>query len=328
MYKLLLLFLLISSCNETSVTKFSLKGKTNKFKDGTTLYLSNNNTLIDSTKVKNNSFEFHTVLPTSPLDVFLRTKNYSHYRYLWLENKAMTFDARKTNFKNAIVTGSKSEELNFNLYKNTDSLTDNEILNLEIEFIKEHPSSIISASILSSNSSTLGRNKVQNLYELLSEENKNSKYGKQIAQFVSLNKELKIGDHFIDFEMLDNTGIPKKLSDTKAKAILLEFWASWCSPCRKENPNLVNTYKKYKPKGFEIFAVSLDGNKNNWLKAIKQDHLNWIHVSDLKGSNNRACLIYGIDEIPKNFLIDKNGIIIGKNLKGLTLKNKLKETLK
>ena len=127
---------------------------------------------------------------------------------------------------------------------------------------------------------------------------------------------------------MENTiGEMKKLSDFNDKIILLEFWASNCGPCRQENPNLVKTYESYQPKGFEIFAVSQDTKKTNWLKAIEEDGLPWLQVSDLKGRDNSASLIYGINAIPDNFLIDKNGIIIGRNLRGEKLNEKLASLL-
>ena len=100
-----------------------------------------------------------------------------------------------------------------------------------------------------------------------------------------------------------------------------------CGPCRQENPNLVKTYQKFKSEGFEVFAVSLDQEKESWLQAIETDSLNWEHVSDLKGSDNEASLIYGISGIPDNFLIDRNGVIIGRNLRGNELNEKLTELM-
>ena len=131
----------------------------------------------------------------------------------------------------------------------------------------------------------------------------------------------------IDFFRENSIDSLKKLSELKGKVILLEFWASWCGPCRQENPNLVKTYKNFKPKGFEIFAVSLDENKESWLRAIEKDNLNWEHVSDLKGDRNEASLIYGVNGIPDNFLIAENGEIIGRNLRGDKLNRILKEIL-
>jgi len=108
--------------------------------------------------------------------------------------------------------------------------------------------------------------------------------------------------------------------------VLLDFWASWCKPCRRENPNLVKAYNKYKSNGFDVFSVSLDKNKKKWLAAIQKDQLVWeAHVSDLKGWQSAAAKLYGINSIPAAFLLDKEGKIIGRNLRGAALEQKLEE---
>ncbi|HTO34757.1 MAG TPA: TlpA disulfide reductase family protein [Flavobacterium sp.] len=111
----------------------------------------------------------------------------------------------------------------------------------------------------------------------------------------------------------------------KGKYTLLEFWASWCGPCRSFNPELMEQYELYKEEGFEILSVSLDTDKEKWEKAIQKDGLTWPNVSDLRGENNEAAMIYGVRDIPDNFLIDENGIIIARFIRGESLKNKLKE---
>lgn len=314
--------------NENPKIEFSLSGKTNGFENGTLLFLSHNNSDLDSTIIKNNSFVFDTKLISSPIQLWLHNKDFSSYRAFWAENKPMTFDATKTDFRNAEITGSESENLSYSLYQKIDTLPRNERLKMEIEFVKNNPTSIVGVSILSIYSTTWGKEKTNELYELLSTENKNSEFGKEIKRYLELNKEPKIGDQFVDFESEDQNGKLNKLSELNGKVILLEFWASWCGPCRQENPNLVKTYNIFNPKGFEIFAVSLDEDKESWLKAIQEDNLKWKHVSDLKGSRNEASLIYGINGIPDNFLISENGEIIGRNLRGDKLNQKLKEILK
>lgn len=324
-----LIILLSISCNENPKTEFSLIGNINGIENGTILYLDNilANKLIDSTIIENNQFKFQTKLSKTPLETVLRTKDNSHYRFLWLENKPMTFDGTKMDFRHAIVKGSDSENLNQTLYNHIDTLSRTERPRLEKEFVENNPNSIVSASILSVYVTTWGKEKAAELFEKFSAENKNSEYGKKIADYIRLNKDPKMGEQFVDFEMSDPYGNSKKLSDLKGKTILLEFWASWCGPCRQENPNLVKTYKKFNTKGFEIFAVSLDEEKDSWLMSIKKDSLNWEHVSDLKGNDNEASLIYGVNGIPDNFLIDQNGVIIGRNLRGDKLNEKLAEIL-
>jgi len=297
--------------------------------NGTILLLENsrNGGIIDSVIVENNRFKFQKPLATSPLRVILRTKDFSEYRYIWLENSKMTFDASESNFRNALVCGSDTENLSQELKRKIDAVQRQKRALIKIEFVKLHPDSIVSAYILSVYSTTWGKENTSELFENFPEELKETEYGKNISNYIRLNKNPKPGDRFIDFEMEDTNGKMKKLSAFKGKIVLLEFWASGCGPCRMENPRLVRTYRKYKPSGFEIFAVSLDTRKENWLKAIEKDGLPWLQVSDLKGQNNSASLIYGINGIPDNFLIDKNGIIIGRNLRGEKLNKKLSEIM-
>ena len=115
------------------------------------------------------------------------------------------------------------------------------------------------------------------------------------------------------------------LSDLQGQAVYVDFWASWCGPCRKSNPELISVYEEYKDQGFAILGVSLDQDRNNWIKAIEKDQLPWENVSDLKGSENEASLIYNVNAIPDNVLIDENGIIVARTLRGEDLKKKLEE---
>src|SRR5690606_5652965 len=319
-----ILVLLLISCKEKE--KFTLEGKTSGIENGMMIYLVNEE-FQDSTIIENNTFRFETILPYFPIQAVLRTKDNFAYRYLWLEENSMTFDASNGNFLTANVIGSETENLSQKLYRAADSFPREERHKMEMQFVKNNPNSIVSAKILSVYSTTYGKKKTSELYERFSKENKDSKYGQKIAKFIELNKEPKVGEQFADFEMTDLNGNPLRLSNIKGKIILLEFWSSWCGPCRKENPNLVKTYEKFQPKGFEIFAVSLDEDKDSWLKAIEKDNLNWKHVSDLKGNSNEASLIYGINGIPDNFLIAENGEIIGRDLRGEALNEKLKEIL-
>ena len=139
---------------------------------------------------------------------------------------------------------------------------------------------------------------------------------------------IEIGSKAPEIALSDVNGKIIKLSSLKGKVVLIDFWASWCRPCRAENPNVVRLYKKYKNKNFTIFSISLDQDKNKWIDAINQDKLSWPnHVSELSGWRSTSATKYGVSSIPKTFLIDKNGIIIGYDLRGEALENKLSELL-
>jgi len=148
---------------------------------------------------------------------------------------------------------------------------------------------------------------------------------KEFISEVNNLRKLAIGSIAPEIELPNPQGDIVKLSSLRGAYVLIDFWAAWCGPCRKENPNVVNMYNKYREKGFEIFGVSLDRNREDWIKAIDNDGLIWTHVSDLKYFNSEAARIYNINAIPATYLIDRQGKIIGKNLRGKVLEEKLEE---
>jgi thiol-disulfide isomerase/thioredoxin len=162
---------------------------------------------------------------------------------------------------------------------------------------------------------------------LLTPEIQNSFFGKYLRQQIATLKVGAVGSDEIDFTQNDTQGKPVSLSSFKGKYVLVDFWASWCHPCRLENPNVVAVYNKFKTKKFAILSVSLDKSRDPWLQAIKDDKLTWTHVSDLKFWNNDVALKYRVTAIPQNFLIDPNGKIVAKNLRGPDLESKLCEFL-
>lgn len=129
-----------------------------------------------------------------------------------------------------------------------------------------------------------------------------------------------------DIVMRDTAGVERRLSDLRGQIVLIDFWASWCGPCRMENPNVVRMYQRYHAQGFEIFSVSLDNNRDKWVQAIKKDNLVWPnHVSDLRGWSSAAGRLYGISSIPATVLLDREGKVLARNLRGAQLEEKLKE---
>jgi peroxiredoxin len=148
-------------------------------------------------------------------------------------------------------------------------------------------------------------------------------YGKYLQKQIADAKVGAMGTDAIDFTQNDTAGHAVALSSFKGKYVLVDFWASWCGPCRMENPNVVSTFSKFRNKNFTVLGVSLDKARDPWLKAIKDDGLSWTQVSDLKYWNNEVAMKYHIQSIPQNFLVDPTGKIIGRNLRGPELQSKL-----
>ena len=197
------------------------------------------------------------------------------------------------------------------------------------EFVKKHPESYVAPlAIIRMFQVNQDGVKAEKLYKLMPAAVQSSGLGQYANQQIQESKINPIGSVIQDFSQKDTSGKMVNVSSFRGKYVLLDFWASWCRPFRMENPNVVAAYNKFHDKNFTILSVSLDQAKPAWLSAIQMDGLTWSHVSDLKGWNNEVAALFQIRSIPQNLLIDPDGKIIAKNLRGAVLENKLSEILK
>ncbi|NOY51440.1 MAG: AhpC/TSA family protein [Chlorobi bacterium] len=193
-----------------------------------------------------------------------------------------------------------------------------------LDYATSNNESIVGPFIIMSNSYLFDLDQLDKVTNGFSDKIAESYYVNYLKDRVATLKRVAVGQKFVDFTLNDVDGNPVSLSSKiNGNYVLVDFWASWCAPCRAENPNVVKAYNKYHDKGFDVFGVSFDKDHDKWVKAIEDDNLGWTHVSDLKYWSSEAGKLYGVQSIPHNLLINPEGIIVEKNLRGEDLQKKL-----
>jgi peroxiredoxin len=255
------------------------------------------------------------------------SKTQDEYQTFIDSNKPISEKYSKTYIEYQVASKAGNVARVAELEKRADSIQ-TEMTNLQKNFVKENPASYVSPSILGSLSIEMEAEEIESMINGLDTAIAALPQIKSLKERVAVMKAVAVGQKAPDFTMNDVNGNPVALSSKiGSKLLLIDFWAAWCGPCRKENPNVVKVYTEFHNKGFDVFGVSLDRTKEDWVRAIADDKLAWTQVSDLQYGSSAAAKIYAVNSIPANFLLDETGKIIGKNLRGEALYNKVNEVL-
>ena len=313
---------------------------------------------IDSAAIKDGKFVLNGAV-TLPEMRFVTIKGKDGYFGFFIENSTLTMTLYADSLRQSVVTGSKTqdvlmtykskeksfEQLIENEYtkyraasdtgdtvtakraqQNFDSIQ--ELLNdYQKDFILKNGNSIVAPYLTMQNAYMFNLQDLEKIDKVVDTSFSRSSYVIDLKKRIGTLTAVEPGKTAPEFTMKDTAGIPVSLSSFKGKVLLIDFWASWCGPCRHENPNVVAAYRQFKDKGFYVLGVSLDTDKSKWIEAIHKDGLTWTHVSDLQGWKNEVSNLYGVMAIPSNFLLDRDGKIITAGIEGKDLPAKIAEAL-
>ena len=361
-----LLFLLLSviavSCSHFSKNSYKVKCKIDGIEGGWA-YLEKQGDgqwiKFDSAEISKGKFSFKGKL-TSPEYCYLAIDGVDGTFGFFLENSLIRIKGNASSLDQSSISGSASQK-EYDVYQKQLTSLNNETDDVYMlykkakkeddqakvyeykarlneldekmttalkDYISKNPKSIVSPYLLTTNFWRFELADLQKFKASFDPSLNISDYMKAIDKRIDILGKVTIGQTAPDFSMNDSTGKAVTLASYQGKIVMVDFWASWCPDCRLENPNIVALYKEYHPKGLEILGISLDRDRDNWIKAIKTDNLTWKHVSDLKDWDNSVARQYGVLSIPSNILVGKDGKIIGRNLYGDALKKKLAEIFK